>query len=345
MPTQPVINKTDVKILKTLLQDPRTSFAKIAKDCKLSTNTIRMRVKRLKELGVITGAIMQVNPKSLGYNCIALLSIQADATKEAVVYDFLENLPEIIKSFQPIGKYNIHSFAALKSVDDLAHTVERIKSHPDVLDVEKCIWVDVVRMDHPENLVIEPFDGIQNAPQLVSKDENSNQKIMPSRIAKVTKEKCYSPDKIDMSIIRILSENASMSFRKIAKQIGVSTQSVIRRYERMKKTILPHSSITLDLKKIGYESVALFYVTTSSQHRVSKVFEEIVRVPNVIVACKCLGTIDIFVAVPFSSFSQLLTVKQGIFKIEGIKQIEVFIDKPFSSWPMNLFAHVLQKQM
>ena len=137
--------------------------------------------------------------------------------------------------------------------------------------------------------------------------------------------------------------SVSVKTMGLAEQIGISTQSVIRRYERMKKTILPYSSITLDLRKLGYESTALFYIKTSPQHRVSEIFNEIVRVPNIIVACKCLGTVDIFVAAPFSNFSQLLIVKQGISKIEGIKQIEVFIDEPFSSWPLNLFTQFLHK--
>ena len=151
MDVRPKIDEIDIRILKTLLRDPRTSFAEISKDCKMSTSTIRMRFKRLKKDGIITGAITQVNPKSLGYNCIALLSIQAAANEEKSVYNFVEKIPEILQSFQPIGSYNILSFAALKSIDELAHTVEQINSHPHVRDVHECILVDIVRMDHPKN--------------------------------------------------------------------------------------------------------------------------------------------------------------------------------------------------
>jgi DNA-binding Lrp family transcriptional regulator len=119
---------------------------------------------------------------------------------------------------------------------------------------------------------------------------------------------------------------------------------VIKRYRRMRKEVLSHSSITLDLRKIGYEGTAVFYIKTSHQHTISKVFDEILRVPNVIVAYKCLGMIDIVVAAPFKNFKQLLKVKQGISKTPGVMQIEVFVDKPFSSWPLNLFAQLLPNQ-
>jgi DNA-binding Lrp family transcriptional regulator len=323
---RPKIDEVDVKILKTLLNDVRASFTEIARDCGMTSNAIRMRFKRLKKDGVIKGSIMQVNPKSLGYDCIAILSIQTDANEETSIYDFMEKIPGIIKSIQPFGKYNILSFAAHKSCDELAHTIEQIKRHPSVIAVEQFIWVDVVRMDHPENLVIESFDGLLHTNKLLSKDENPEPTITPPHVEEVVEEnhleKSYELDKIDQSICSILSENARMPFRKIAKQLNISTQSVIKRYKRIRKEALPYSSITLDLRKIGYEGTAVFYIKTSHQHTISEVFDEILRVPNVIVAYKCLGMIDIMAAAPFKNFKQLLKVKQGIFKTPGVMQIE-----------------------
>ena len=340
--TRPKIDEVDVKILKALLNDARTSFAEIAKDCGMSSNAIRMRFKRLKKDGVIKGAITQVNPKSFGYDCIALLNIQVDVNEETSVYDFVNKIPDIMKSFQPIGKYSINSFVALKNIDELAHTIEQISNHQYVLDIKECIWVDLVRVDHPENLVIESFDGFLHTTELLSKNVTPKTTITPPHVDEVAKEnrleESHELDKIDLSIINILSENASMSFRKIAKQIGISTQSVIKRYKRMRKTVLPFSSITLDLRKLGYIGTAVFHIKTSPQHTISEVFNELLRVPNVIVAVKCLGAIDIFIAATFSNFKQLLKLKKGITKTPGVKQIEVFIDKPFPSWPLNLFA-------
>jgi Lrp/AsnC family transcriptional regulator for asnA, asnC and gidA len=345
---RPKIDEIDIRILKTLLDDPRTSFADIARDCGMSTSTIRMRFKRLKKNGIITGAITQVNPKILGYNCIALLSIQAAANEEKSVYNFVAKIPEIIQSFQPIGRYNILSFAALKSTDELAHTVEQINSHPHVRDVQECILVDIVLMDHPKNLVIEPYDGLQHTDETLPKGDNPKPVVISPNVAEATEEShsegSYDLDKVDKAIMAILSKHAAMSFRKIAMKVGVSTQSVIRKYNRLRKTVLPYSSITLDLRKLGYIGTALFYIKTSHQYTTSKVFKELLRVPNVIVAYKCLGTIDISVTAPFSNFKQLLKLKEEICKTPGVNQIEVFIDRPFSSWPLNLLDQVLQKQ-
>ena len=58
-------------------------------------------------------------------------------------------------------------------------------------------------------------------------------------------------DKIDLLIINILSENAFMSFRKVAEKLRISTQAVIRRFNRLKKGVLVYSSITVNLHSLA----------------------------------------------------------------------------------------------
>lgn len=244
MSVRPKIDEVDVSLLKTLLKDPRTIFTEIAKDCGLSTNAIRMRFKKLKKTGVITGAIMQVNPKSLGFNCIAFLMIQADTNQETSVYDFLEKTPSIIKNFTQIGRYNIISFVALKSVGDLSHTIEHVRSHPYIRNVEHGILIDVTNMDHPESLIIDTFNGLTHTTGQLSKNEDSKTMITSSHVSELAAENhlwaSHELDKIDLQIIRVLSENADMSFRKVANQIGISTPNLIGRYKRLRKEVLPY---------------------------------------------------------------------------------------------------------
>lgn len=342
------IDEVDVRILKTLLRNVRTSFSEIAKDCGMSSNAIRIRFERLKKNGVITGSRMQVNPKTLGYNCVALLKIKAAANEQTEVYDFVHKIPNVIACFQPIGRYNIHCFVASKNIDELAHTVEQVSSHPNVFDVKECIWVDVIKMDHPENLAIIPSNQLDNTHKLLSENEKHKATTAPSHLEKEGKEngleESYELGKTDLLIAKVLSDNASISFRKIAKKLGISTQYAIKRYKRMRKTVLPFSSITVNLKKLGYIGVALFSVKTSHKHTTSKVFNEILRIPNVTVAIKCVGAIDMHLAVPFSNIKQLTEVKQRICNTPGVKEIELFIEEPFPSWPLNLFAQLLPNQ-
>ena len=336
------IDEVDTKILKTLLKNARTSFSEIAKDCGMSSNAIRIRFNRLEKNGIINGSITQINPKKLGYNCVALLMIKAEANEETKVYDFVKKIPSVVTCFRPIGRYDIHCFVALKNIDELAHTVEQINSHPNVLVVKEGIWVDMVRLDHPENLAIRPTDELWHPSEALL--EKKNPKPATPQHIDETAEENDKMDNTDLQIIKALSKNASMSFRKIAKKLGISTQSVIKRYERLRKTVLPFSAITVDLEKLGYTGMAIFSVNTSHKHTTSTVFDEIVRIPNVIVAHKCMGAIDINLVAPFSNFKQLLEVKQRICSTPGVKEIEIFVGEVFPSWPLNLFAGLLPNQ-
>ena len=67
-------------------------------------------------------------------------------------------------------------------------------------------------------------------------------------------------DEIDVEIAKILTNDARISFRKIAEQLGISIKKVINRYEKMKKEFLPHSTITLDLEKLGFVGQAIFLI-------------------------------------------------------------------------------------
>jgi Lrp/AsnC family transcriptional regulator, regulator for asnA, asnC and gidA len=345
---RPAIDEVDVRILKSLLKNARTSFSQIAKDCGMSSNAIRIRFKRLEKNGIINGSITQLNPKKLGYDCVALLMIKAEANEENNVYNFVCKIPDVVSCFKPIGRYNVQCLVALKNVDELAHTVEKVSSHPNVMVVKEGIWVDVVKMDHPENLTIRPSDNLTHTGELLSENKNLESTITTSHLDGAVEEneleESIELDRTDLLIIKAVSENASMSFRKIAKDVGVSTQVVIKRYKRMRKTVLPFSAITVDIEKLGYIGMALITIKTSHKHTTSTVFDEIVRIPNVIVAHKCVGAIDMYLVAPFSNFKQLLEVKNRICNTSGVKEIDVFIDQLFPSWPINPFAKLIPNQ-
>jgi DNA-binding Lrp family transcriptional regulator len=274
--------------------DSRISFSEIAKDCEVSTNTIRIRFERLKKSGIITGSTMHVKPKSFGYEGITLLAIEADVDEEQSVLEFLEKIPNIILSHLQIGKHNIVSMLIIKNLDELVHTLDLVKSNPHIRMADTAISANVSSIYHPENLVIEPFDGSQHTNERLLKDETHKLKTnVPPLGLQLAEENHFNPslklDKTDLSIISILSKDARVSFRKIAKNLGISTRTVIKRFQRLKKDVIYHSTITLNLKKLGYVCNAILCINVSGQHNTTDVVEEIVRIPNVIMATKCVG--------------------------------------------------------
>ena len=346
MCNRPEIDEIDVCILKALLKDSRTSFAEIAKNQQVSTNTIRTHFNQMKKAGIITGSTIHPNPKCLGYEGIAFLAINANVNEENNVLEHLQNIPNIVLSHAQIGKHNIVSILVIKNVDELTKTLELVRNNPHVNTADAAISTDSSYIHHPENLVIEPYTETADTTKAFAYDTKNK---APCNLSNITSEptneniinQTFELDKIDQALIRILGKNARESFRRIAKKLGISTKTAIKRYNKLYKDVIPHSSIQINLNKLGYVCNAIFCLNVTKQSNIKVIMNEIARIPNVILATKCGGGIQILAIAPFSNFMQLLKLREEFAKIPGIKQIEILLEETYSDWPQNMFSKLL----
>lgn len=63
-----LIDNLDRGILEALMGNARTAYAELAKQFGVSPGTIHVRVEKMKQAGIITGARIDVSPKQLGYD-------------------------------------------------------------------------------------------------------------------------------------------------------------------------------------------------------------------------------------------------------------------------------------
>ena len=150
MPLTAKLDETDVKIVRALQKDARTSFADIAKDSGVSVDTISKRFRRLLKSKVARGTTVLLNPKSFGYDCVASFGIRVDYPHVQEVMDFIKKIPEVCFCTQSMGRHNLFTIAVLKNVGRLSQLKESIKGHPMVREVSASIWVDEILLC-PEN--------------------------------------------------------------------------------------------------------------------------------------------------------------------------------------------------
>lgn len=86
-----IYDEIDREILEILSRDGRTKFTTIAKQIKRTEGTVRNRVKRLREKGVIQGFRVVTDPSNLGYEKEAIIKFQMEPTYEA--YAQMDALP------------------------------------------------------------------------------------------------------------------------------------------------------------------------------------------------------------------------------------------------------------
>jgi Lrp/AsnC family transcriptional regulator for asnA, asnC and gidA len=202
------------------------------------------------------------------------------------------------------------------------------------------LWSDIGKMAYPRNLVIEPYQGCRE-------DENAKAASDPEAIKTssstylIQKEKTVPPisilshvmDSTDATILGILSTNARIPFSTIAKQIGISTKTVICRYKKLRRDFVAYSTLALNLRKLGYTGYASYNIKVSSKSWVRDVFEQLIKVPNVVVALKLIGPYNINALAPFNSPEQLMQTHAAVSKIPGIERIDQQIGDSLHVWP------------
>lgn len=102
------IDNVDLKILDLLMEDAKIPYTEIAKKVFVSGGTIHVRMKKLEEMGIVTGSSLKIDYSKLGYDVTCFLGIflQKSSLYDEVVQK-LQGIPEIVKIHYTTGSYNI----------------------------------------------------------------------------------------------------------------------------------------------------------------------------------------------------------------------------------------------
>ncbi len=136
-------------------------------------------------------------------------------------------------------------------------------------------------------------------------------------------------DNIDLYIIDQLSKDARTSFRQIAMALNVSPDTIIDRYNALQeKGIIRGSTIVLNPKEIGYRAMAVFMIDISPSSNNNPfdstlILETLIKMRNIIVACKTVGDHDLLAIGVVRDFQHLFAVRNEIAAIPGVKDMDV----------------------
>ena len=129
---------------------------------------------------------------------------------------------------------------------------------------------------------------------------------------------------LDKKIVEYLTEDARMSFRKIAKLTDKSTDTIINHYNSlMESGEIRGSTVVVDIEKIGYQGIAAFEIDVTSTDDVTSdhIMETLINMPNVIVATKTVGEHDILALAVIHDLNHYQIISEEIAQINGIKSL------------------------
>ena len=113
-------------------------------------------------------------------------------------------------------------------------------------------------------------------------------------------------DDLKSKMVQELHEDARKPFSKIAKTLGVSTQTVMRKYNEMKRDgTIVLSSISLDVEKLGFLGTAHLHIKTKFGVGAKRTVEKLRKTPNVMIATRTIGAYEAYAVLAFRSAGDL----------------------------------------
>ena len=154
MNTKYQLDRIDQRILSFLVKNARMPFLEIARECGVSGAAIHQRVKKMENMGIITGSRLLVKPQALGLNVCAFVGVSLSETgKYNEVIQNLKKIPEVVECHFVTGKHallvKIYCTDHDHLIGFLVHTMQNIPyiSSTDTMisldqAIERQVWVD-----------------------------------------------------------------------------------------------------------------------------------------------------------------------------------------------------------
>ena len=132
-------------------------------------------------------------------------------------------------------------------------------------------------------------------------------------------------DKLDLQIAERLQKDATATNSKIAKDVGVSEETVRRRLKTLKSESMIEIVAVPNAGKLGFESRVLVGVQVDNA-KVDGVADRIKEMPQVTRLIITTGAYDMFAWASLKSMDDLSDfLRLDIGKIEGVRRTETFM--------------------
>jgi len=132
------------------------------------------------------------------------------------------------------------------------------------------------------------------------------------------------PDKTDVKILKVITENSRLSYRKIAKKIEVSTLTVLSRMKKMEESgVIKGYSTLIDHAKLGFGMTVIIEVKTTKGHSVLR--DQLKKLENVYGIWGITGKNDLMILAKFADTDMLSKFTKKIFAFPNIEGLETHL--------------------
>ena len=138
------LDEIDRAILRLLQEDGRMSYSEISRRIKIPESTVRVRVNKLVNEGVIRKFAALINPFKAGYDILAFIVVDAEPSKVRYVIDELAKLPEVDVLGIATGAHDIFMQVTARNLQELeTFILEKLSKIEGIKSTETSILTSV----------------------------------------------------------------------------------------------------------------------------------------------------------------------------------------------------------
>jgi DNA-binding Lrp family transcriptional regulator len=140
-----LLDPTDRKIIASLQQDAKRTFAQVGARVGLSPSAVKRRIDRLERDGVILSYGARIDPRVFGQGIEALVEVYcSDRTAPADIADSLAGFHEILSAFTVSGEPDAVVRLRVETIGHLEGVVERLRRDPNIVRTRTMIILSTI---------------------------------------------------------------------------------------------------------------------------------------------------------------------------------------------------------
>ena len=120
-----LLDRIGLNILAALQENARMPLARIGEKVGLSAPAVAERVKKLEEVGIITGYHARIDPEAMGRSVAAFIELTTEARHYPAVKSLAADLPEVTSCHHVSGEASFILHVRVDAVADLEPLVAR----------------------------------------------------------------------------------------------------------------------------------------------------------------------------------------------------------------------------
>jgi DNA-binding Lrp family transcriptional regulator len=141
------MDKTDVKIVKTLLSNSRFSAREIARQAEVSVGTVLARLSTMEDEKIIKGYSALLDYEKLGYELTVVTEIMVSKGKLVKMEKEIANMPNVCAVYDTTGESDAMIIAKFKTRKELSAFTKGLLALPFVERTNTHVVLTTVKED------------------------------------------------------------------------------------------------------------------------------------------------------------------------------------------------------